>query len=87
MHRKANPFSLLETEGWQESSQDIISVIRTEINLVNQGKKDAADGWKEIRAVLRKYQPWGATDCEPRHLAASTFGRSTGTDPETWIWT
>lgn len=83
----SNPFCLYESvEGWQEATNDIAGVMRAEINLVNAGKKDAKDGWKEIRAVLRKYDAWGALDTEPRNICAHRFGRSTWTDPEDWIW-
>lgn len=82
-----NPFSLYESvEGWQEATNDIAGIMRAQINLVRQNKIDAADGWKEIRAVLRKYEPWGAMDTEPRYICAHRFGRSTGTEPEDWIW-
>lgn len=82
-----NRFDLYESmEGWQDAENDIAAVLRAEINLVNAGKKDAADGWKEVKAVLRKYAPWGATDTEPRNACAHTFGRSTGTEPEDWVW-
>ena len=42
-----------------DASNDIAGVIKAQINLVKSYKIDAADGWKEIRAVLRKYEPWG----------------------------
>lgn len=68
-----NPFSLYDDPGWQEASNDIASVIKAQVNLVKQNKIDAADGWKEIRAVLRKYQPWGANDSASREEAHDTF--------------
>jgi hypothetical protein len=82
-----NPFSLYSTlQGMTDASNDIAAVIRAQYNLVKQGKIDPADGWKEIRAVLRKYEAWGALDTEPRNICAHRYARLTGTDPETWIW-
>jgi len=69
-----NPFCLYENvEGWQEATNDIAAVIKAQVNLVNAGKKDVMDGWKEVAAVLRKYEPWGANDSASREEAHDTF--------------
>jgi len=69
-----NPFSLYESvDGWQEATNDIAGVIKAQVNLVNRGKIDIEDAVKEIRAVLHKYEPWGATNTKPRHIVVSQF--------------
>lgn len=81
-----NPYSLYSTLcGMTDATNDIDAVIRAQVNLVNAHKIDAADGWKEIRAVLRKYEPWIALNTEPRNICAHKYGRLTGTEPEDWI--
>jgi hypothetical protein len=82
-----NPYCLYSTlAGMTDATNDIDAVIRAQVNRVKAGKIDPTDGWMEIRAVLRKYEPWGAMDTEPRNICAHKYGRSTGTEPEDWIW-
>jgi hypothetical protein len=82
-----NPFSLYSTlAGMTDASNDIEGVIKAQVNLVKANKIDAADGWKEIRAVLRKYEPWGGMDTEPRNICAERYGKATDTNPGDWIW-
>ena len=81
-----NPYALYSSlAGMTDATNDIAAVIRAQVNLVKAGKIDPADGWKEIRAVLRKYEPWIALNTEPRNICAHKYGRLTGTEPEDWI--
>lgn len=69
-----NPFALFtDRPGWEDASIDIAAVIKAQINLVKQNKIDATDGWKEIQAVLRKYEPWGANDSASREAASDAY--------------
>lgn len=69
-----NPFALYSTlQGMTDASNDIEGVIKAQINLVKAGKIDPTDGWKEIRAVLRKYEPWGGMDTEPRNICHKRY--------------
>jgi len=69
-----NPYCLYDSiAGMTDATNDIDAVIRAQVNLVKAGRIDAADGWKEIQAVLRKYEPWGAMDTEPRNIAHRKF--------------
>lgn len=70
----SNPFCLNESvEGWQEVNNDIANVIKAQSNLVNRGKVDIVDAVKEIGAVIRKYEPWGATNTKTRRIVVSLF--------------
>jgi len=70
----SNPFCLYESvEGWQEATNDIAGVIKAQVNLVKQNKIDPDDGWKEIRAVLLKYEAWGGLDTEPRNICHKRY--------------
>ena len=69
-----NPYCLYASLcGMTDATNDIDAVIRAQVNLVKAGKIDPTDGWVEIRAVLRKYEPWGAMDTEPRNIARRKF--------------
>lgn len=69
-----NPFCLYSTlAGMTDATNDIDGVIKAQVNLVKAGKIDAMDGWQEIRAVLRKYEPWGGMDTEPREICHTRY--------------
>jgi len=71
-----NPLELYESEpGWKEATQDILSVIKIARREYQTKKKDADEAYKEVSAVLRKYEPWGAGDSEPCWAAARIFCR------------
>lgn len=66
-----NPFELYDNPGWEDASKDIAAVIKAQVNLVNTRKIDVEDAVKEIGAVLRKYEPWGATAAKTRNIVSS----------------
>jgi hypothetical protein len=76
-----NIFDLYESEpGWKEATNDIQAVIKIAKRKVSEGE-DPSVAYKEVSAVLRKYEPWGACDSEPEWAAAKMFCRGTDLDP------
>ena len=76
-----NPLDLYESiPGWEEASKDIISIIkiaRYEYVKTN----DATEAYREVKAVLHKYSPWGSMDSEPEWAAAKMFCKGFDLDP------
>lgn len=71
-----NPLELYESvEGWQEASNDILAVIKIARREYQSKMKDADEAYKEVNAVLRKYEPWGSGDTEPTWHSAKIFCR------------
>jgi hypothetical protein len=71
-----NPLNLRESEhGWEQASHDILAILKIAQREYEENKKDANEAYKEVKAVLRKYQPWGACDTEPAWYCARTFCR------------
>jgi hypothetical protein len=81
MNHNSNPFELYSSmSGWREASVDIEAVIKVAKRQVAKGV-DPQRAYREVRAVLHKYSPWGAADTEPRWAAADLFCQGTDMDP------
>lgn len=71
-----NPLELYESQpGWKEATNDILAIIKIARREYQTKVKDAKEAYKEINAVLRKYEAWGAEDSEPRWHSAKIFCR------------
>lgn len=76
-----NTFELYEAEpGWEEATNDIKSIIKVAKIQVKNGV-DPQVAYKEVKAVLHKYSPWGAEDSEPEQVAAKLFCKGLDLDP------
>lgn len=86
MDHDANPFELYRPmPGWKEASIDIEAVIK--VAKIKVAKlEDPMLAYNEIRAVLHKYSPWGATDGPPTMIACQIFCEGTDLDPNEFYW-
>jgi hypothetical protein len=77
-----NIFEIYESvPGWEQATIDIEAIIKIARKQVFDGV-DVKTAYKEINAVMHKYDAWGTGDTEPRWAAAKMFCKGTDLDPD-----
>lgn len=81
-----NPLFLDESiEGWEDATIDIWSVVKVAKKQLNSGLYAPEEAYQEVKAVLHKYQPWGAENPVAKLATAELFCHNTKMDPYIFV--